>query len=174
MEKSYIKNRKGQKIAVVVEKVSPQKGLAFVMHGLGGYKEQPHVQTFAKSFRDNGMTTVMFDTTNTLGESDGNYEDATITNYYEDLADIIQWASSQDLYQEPFYLAGHSLGGISTALYAEKYPNKIKGLAPISTVVSGKLSERSPANKDLLEDWKKTGILVKQSYSKPGTVKKLK
>ena len=40
-------------------------------------------------------------------------------------------------YGEPFVLVGHSLGGISTALFAENYPDKVKALAPISTVVSG-------------------------------------
>src|SRR5437667_2029568 len=116
------------------------KGLAFVMHGLGGTKDEAHIKIFAEAFKEKGFTVVRFDTTNTFGESAGTYEDATVTNYYEDLEDIITWAKSQAWYQEPFYLIGHSLGGISTTLYAEKYPKEIKGLAPISTVVSGTLS----------------------------------
>src|SRR3989344_7367385 len=139
--KIFIKNRNDKKIAVVVDKNQKSKGLAFVMHGLGGFKEQKHIQTFADAFREKGFIVIRFDTTNTLGESDGAYEDATVTNYYEDLEDVIGWASGQRWYQEPFYLAGHSLGGLSVALYAEKYPEKVKGLIPISTVVSGKLSE---------------------------------
>lgn len=39
MEKITIKNRKNQNIVVIVEKAENQKGLAFVMHGLGGFKE---------------------------------------------------------------------------------------------------------------------------------------
>lgn len=69
-----------------------QQGLAFVMHGLGGFKEQPHLQVMAKAFLANGYTVVRFDTTNTFGESDGRYEDATTTNYYEDLEAVIAWA----------------------------------------------------------------------------------
>lgn len=173
MEKIKIKNRKGQNVVVLVEKVPNQKGLAFVMHGLGGFKEQPQIETFAEAFKENNYTTIRFDTTNTIGESDGNYEDATITNYYEDLEDVINWAKSQPWYQEPFCLAGHSLGGICTALYAENHPDKIKALAPISTVVSGKLSvERR--SKEELEAWKKTGWQIKKSSSKPGLIKKLK
>ena len=71
MEKLIIKNRKDQKIVVVLEKQENQKGLVFVMHGLGGFKEQPHVQTFKESFHEEGFTTILFDSTNTLGESDG-------------------------------------------------------------------------------------------------------
>ncbi|MDO8582070.1 MAG: alpha/beta fold hydrolase [bacterium] len=174
MQKVFIKNRKGQKVAVIVEEVSPQKGLAFVMHGLGGTKDQSHVQTFADAFLSGGYTAVRFDTTNTFGESDGNYEDATVTNYYEDLEDVIAWAKTQPWYAEPFCLAGHSLGGICTALYAEKYPEKVKALAPISTVVSGQLSmETSPKTK-ILEEWKRTGWRIEGSKTTPGRIKRLK
>lgn len=148
MQKLFIQNRKNQKIAVVLDITPNQKGLAFVMHGLGGSMKQPHIQMYSQAFKDNDFTTVIFDTTNTYGESDGDYADATTTNYYEDLEDVINWAKVQSWYQEPFWLAGHSLGGIATAFYAEKYPHKIKGLAPTSTVVSGKLSLDSPQYKD--------------------------
>src|SRR6266498_4249115 len=157
MEKVKIKNRKGQTIVVLLEKAENSKGLAFVMHGLSGNKEQPHIVKFAEAFKEKGLTVVRFDTTNTFGESDGKYEDATVTNYYEDLEDVISWAKTQPWYRAPFYLAGHSLGGISTVVYAEKHPEEIKGLAPISTVVSGKLSLETPEYKTTWENWKKSG-----------------
>lgn len=169
MQKLLFQNRKGEKIAVIIEEVPNQKGLAFVMHGLGGFKEQPHIETFANAFKEKGYTAIRFDATNTFGESDGNYEKATITNYYEDLEDVLEWAKSQKWYQEPYVLSGHSLGGICTALYAEKYPEKVKALAPISTVVSGKLS----SEKENTEQWQKTGWLIKESTSKPGVIKRL-
>lgn len=172
-EKIFIKNRNDKKIAVVVRKNPDQKGLAFVMHGLGGFKEQPEIQNDAQVFKDNGFTVVLFDATHTFGESEGEYADATTTNYYWDLEDVINWAKSQSWYQEPFWLVGHSLGGISTALYAEKYPDKVKALAPISTVISGELRAES-SEKKLIPEWKRTGWLIKPSYSKPGIIKKLK
>ena len=172
--KEFIKNRKGQKLAVLVERQENQKGLTFVMHGLGGFKEQPHIQVFARAFLDNDYTVVRFDTTNTFGESDGNYEDATTTNYYEDLEDVIEWAKSQEWHKEPFCLAGHSLGGVCTALYAEKHPEKIQALAPISTVVSGKLSIETPAHQQVAEEWERTGWREQPSGSIPGLVKRLK
>lgn len=173
MEKITIKNRKGQKIVVLLEKSQSQRGLVFVMHGLGGFKEQKHIQAFADSFKNKGFTVVRFDTTNTFGESDGKYEDATLTNYFEDLEDVVNWAKTQPWYKEPFYLAGHSLGSISILLYAEKYPNEIKGLAPISTVISGELSNEAHG-KAYVENWKKTGWLEEKSESIPGLVKRLK
>lgn len=175
MEKLFIKNRKGESIAVLVEKSLNQKGLAFVMHGLSGFKEQDHIATFASAFKDNGFTVVRFDTTNTFGESDGKYEDATITNYYEDLEDVIKWAEGQEWYQEPFVLSGHSLGGICTSLYAEKYPEKVLALAPISPVVSGALSVEAHKRDDAEEfaRWEKTGWKEEESRSKPGMIKRL-
>lgn len=173
-EKLFIKNRKGQDISVLVGKPETPRGLAFVMHGLSGCKEQSHIQAFAEAFLENGYTTVRFDTTNTFGQSEGKYEDATVTNYYEDLEDVIEWAKSQSWYQEPFCLAGHSLGGICTALFAEKYPEKVKALAPISTVVSGKLSTETPSHQKDAEEWERTGWRVQPSESTPGLVKRLK
>ena len=177
-----IQNRNGQNIAVIVEE-NPQatrfdrkarrEGLAFVMHGLGGFKEQPHVAAMAQSFQDAGYTVVRFDTTNTLGESDGDYADATVTNYYQDLEDVIAWAKAKIWYSEPFCLAGHSLGAGCTALYAENHPQEIKALAPVSSVVSGKLSfEVHP--KEELDEWKKTGWQIRMSNAKPGKEKRLK
>ncbi len=177
-QKVIIANRKKQQIAVLVEPSSRQQGLVFVMHGLGGFKEQDHIKAFADSFRQEKFTVVCFDTTNTLGkcESGGKYENATITNYFEDLEDVIEWASSQKWYEEPFWLVGHSLGGISTILFTEKYPSKIKALAPVSTVVSGKLSLQSPrySNNDILETWERTGWRSEESKSQPGLIKRLK
>ena len=168
-----IRNRKNQNVAVLVEKAKENKGLAFVMHGLGGFKEQPHIKTFADAFLASGFSVVRFDTTHSFGESDGNYEDATTTNYYEDLEDVIKWAKTQDFYAEPFFLAGHSLGGISVGLYAENAPGEVKGVALISTVVSGALSFEAHDSKEL-EKWKKNGIRVKESATKPGQFKTLK
>jgi pimeloyl-ACP methyl ester carboxylesterase len=173
-EKLFIKNRKGQKVSVLVEKPEHPKGLAFIMHGLSGFKEQSHIELYAKTFLANDYIAVRFDTTNTFGESDGNYEDATVTNYYEDLEDVIEWAKLQPWYQEPFCLIGHSLGALSVALYAEKYPEKVKALAPTSTVVSGALSMQSAKIRGLYDEWKRTGWRVENSESKPGTVKRLK
>ncbi|KKQ60706.1 MAG: hypothetical protein US81_C0014G0011 [Parcubacteria group bacterium GW2011_GWE2_38_18] len=85
MKKLFIKNRKDQNISVIIEEAEKPSGLVFIMHGLGGSKEELHIKTFSNAFKEKGFTTVLFDTTNSVGESDGILEDATVTNYYEDL-----------------------------------------------------------------------------------------
>lgn len=126
------------------------------MHGLSGCKDEFHIASFAETFSSSGYTVIRFDTTNTFGESDGDYAEATVTSYYNDLEDVIKWAGKQEWYEEPFFLVGHSLGGISTAHFAENFPEKVKGLAPLSTVISGELSITRPGYKDI-DIYKKRG-----------------
>lgn len=173
MEKEVIQNRKGQKIVTIVEESASQKGLAFVMHGLGGFKEQPHIQTIAEAFREKGYTVVRFDTTNSAGESEGEMQLATLTNYYEDLEDVITWAQSQKWYQEPFCLAGHSLGGFCISWYAINHPEKVKAIAPISSFISGEVFLETLKAKESVEEWEKRGYREWESSSQPGLIKRL-
>jgi len=170
--KLFIKNRKGQRLAVVVEENENQKGLVFIMHGLGGFKEQRHIRSFAEAFFEKGFTVITFDTANALGESGGKIEKACTTSYYEDLEDIINWSKKQNWHQEPFMLVGSSAGGICVGLYAESFPEKVKALALISANVSGKLLWQATP-KEILNKWKKTGWWIQESDSKPGVFKKL-
>jgi len=174
MKKEFIKNRKGEKMAVLLNEVKNPDGLAFVMHGLGGFKEQKHLQVMVGAFLENNYMVVRFDTTNSLGESDGVYADATTTNYYEDLEDFINWAKQQNWYREPFVLAGHSLGSFCIALYAENHSEEVKALAPISTVVSGELSVEAKKITGESKEWEQTGWRINKSISKPGVIKRLK
>jgi len=170
----FIKNRKNQKLSLVVDQAKNQSGLVFILHGLGGFKEQPQIKTFTKAFKDNNYTTVIFDVADTIGASEpGNTENTCITHHYEDLEDVITWAATQFWYQEPFCLAGHSLGGIAITLFAENNPHKIKALAPISTVISGELS-LTMHSKQELKEWQTKGYNLQESHSKPGVIKKIK
>lgn len=163
-------------MVVVVDHAEHPKGLAFVMHGLGSSKDSPRIQLIAQTFNEKGFTAVRFDTTNTFGESDGNYEDATITNYYEDLEDAIAWAKNQPWHQEPYILAGSSLGGICVTLYAEAHPQEVRALAPIAPVISGALRIEASNRRDpgRFERWKAAGYEDEQSEKVPGLMKRLK
>ncbi|MBI2066272.1 alpha/beta hydrolase [Candidatus Woesebacteria bacterium] len=170
-----IKNRKGLEIVLHIKKSESPKGTAIVMHGLGGYKEQPHIERFAKSFEKSGYTVVTFDTTNSIGESGGKMEDAKITTYYQDLEDVITWVEKQSWFAKPFVLSGHSLGGFSVAFYAENYPSKVFAIAPISPFVSGKMSveAHNTHEPEEFKKWEETGWQIKESNSKPEVIKKL-
>ena len=68
-------------------------------------------------------------------------------------------------------MTGDSLCGYCIGFYAEKYPEKIKALAPISTTVSGELSIK--VHVEETKNWKKTGWMTRTSKTKPGVSYKL-
>ncbi|MDD5749361.1 MAG: alpha/beta fold hydrolase [Patescibacteria group bacterium] len=171
MDKFFIKNRRGRKIAVLLEKHKDQKGLVFVTHGLGGFKEQPHITTFALAFKEKKFTVVRFDNGHSLGESYGDYNKANFTNYYNDLVDVINWSKKNKWYQEPFALASHSMGSGCILYYAAHHPKKVKAPAPTATVIGGKYSLQHYKPEDLTK-WEESGLREELSKSK-GIVKKL-
>jgi len=174
MEKFTTKNRNQLNIVIEVDRIKNQKGLAFIVHGLGGFKEQHQMEAMKKAFLDNEFTVVRYDSSNAFGESGGNLENATMTQYYHDLEDVITWSKSQEWYQEPFVLTGHSVGGFCVTLYTLNYPKKVKAVAPISPVVSGELFSKTKEIQKVIGEWKKTGIREWESGTKPGVMKRLK
>jgi dipeptidyl aminopeptidase/acylaminoacyl peptidase len=175
MQKFEIKNRKGLKIVGEISKPENPIGLAFTLHGLGGFKEQVHIKTLVDTLFENNYTVVNFDATNSIGESEGKYEDATMQKHYDDLVDVINWAKKQDWYKEPFILAGHSLGGFAVAKYAEEFTSEVKAVFPFAAVFSGpdNVETSKKSNQKEMEDWEKTGWKLKISNSKPGLEMKL-
>lgn len=168
-----VKNKNKEKISVVVDKVKDSKGLAFVAHGLGGFKEQPHIKTFARAFNNKGYTVVRWDARKSIGKSEGELIDATLSNYFKDFETVVEWSGSQSWYKEPFVVCGHSLGAACSVLFAKKNPAKVKALAPFSLFVGGKAFEKRFTKKELSQ-WKKTGIREWVSSANPDLLKRLK
>ena len=166
-----LQNRHGKTIYGDVHNPRNSNGLAFVQHGFSGHRQQQHMIEIVRSFTDAGYITVFFDGTNSFGESEGELFDCTPTTHKEDLEDVIRWASGQDFYTEPFILAGHSLGGLSSVLYTQKHPEKVKALAPLASVVAGRLQVEKNKREDLdgFEAWEKRGFKEKENRLKPGT-----
>lgn len=132
--KEKIKNRERKNISVVVNINESKKGLVFLVHGLGGYKEQKFLQESSKCLYSLGYTVVSYDSTNTFGESDGEYETATATQYLHDLEDVISWSKDKEWFQK-FILVGHSLGGLIASVHAS---NNVEGLVLLNPAISKK------------------------------------
>jgi len=173
MEKFFIKNRHDKKLAVLLERPESPKGLAFLMHGLGSSKDFSHIRRVAGYLFENSLIVVSFDARHTNGESDGRIEEATISNYYEDLEDVISWSEAQTWYQAPFYLIGHSLGAFCVSLYTQNHSEKVKALAPLSLVISGELLFKAWGDDDQ-KKWRETGMKEWESSIKPGLINRVK
>lgn len=171
----FAKNRHGNRLAIIVDHPETATGLAFIAHGLGSTKEQARLVIFAEEFVAHGYITVRFDARDTFGESEGDYTKASVTGYKEDLEDVIIWASKQPWYQEPFALAGSSLGGMTTILFAEDHPEKVSALLEFAPVISGNLfyQLKLQANPEKLRAWQETGWEEEASVSTPGRIKRL-
>lgn len=170
--KFSLKNRDAVELVGVLDLVENARGVAFIAHGLSGDKYQPQMKAIAAACNEAGYTAVRWDAANTIGESGGDLKYASVTSYYADLEDVIKWAKTREWYMEPFVLMGHSLGGISVGLYGENYPERVKGLAPLSTVVSGELSKQTKVMRGIdLDKWKRDGFFEEERLTSPGTKK---
>ena len=109
LEKFSITNRYGLEIVGEIRIPKNPIGCSFVIHGLGGFKEQPNTMAMVDTLFDNNYVVINFDATNSFGESGGKYENATMQLHYEDLVDVINWTKEQSWYREPFVLAGRDL-----------------------------------------------------------------
>jgi pimeloyl-ACP methyl ester carboxylesterase len=155
-EKVSIENRHGLKLVIQVDTPDNPTNLVFIAHGQGGSMVQIHIQAFGKAFFENDYRVVYFDATHALGESEGELIDVTYDNYVEDLEDVINWARSQDWFQQPFALCGQSMGAQSTAWYAEHHPSEVKLIAPIAPTVNFDLWV-STMDSEYREQWEERG-----------------
>lgn len=173
MNKISLKNRKGQTIIGVLEEPEGKlKGTCVVQHGWGGHKDKPTVQAIKNAFLESGFQTFNFDTTNSFGESDGEYEKSTLGLHWEDLEDVAKWTQQQEWFKGPLALAGHSKGGYAVARYAEEYPNEVGYLVPVAPVVSGKHSFEVHEKRDPegLKKWRESGVV--ESLGTDGNLKR--
>lgn len=174
IDRIIIKNRYNLDIVILINKPEEVKGVAFLMHGFGSLKEHPVIRLAEKVFNDNNFITIKFDATKSIGESDGEMKDGTLTSYYEDLEDVLDWASKQDWYKEPFYLIGHSAGGYCVSNYTIKNELKVEKLILCSPLVSGQLFKETDDVRLIIDEWKRDGIRQWESSSSPGIIKQSK
>ncbi len=154
--KKFIKNKNQEKICILIDKPRHPKGIAIIMHGLGVTKEWVTIANSTKLFLKSGFIVVRFDARDTFGESEGKYEDATVSSYLQDLTDVVRWSKGQSWFRKPMILVGHSIGGLCVVKYATRRPKDIASIITLSTVISGKLTMQSPEYRDWRE-WKKKG-----------------
>lgn len=96
---------------------------------LGGYASDmlgTKAQALSESARAEGRAFLRFDYTG-HGESDGSFEDGTISRWFQDAETAIQGAA-----KGPKVLVGSSMGGWVTLLYALKNPEDLAGIVLIA------------------------------------------
>ncbi len=108
---------KGQKIPLVI-----------ICHGFSGNKNEPLLKGLADSLQVRGIASIRFDF-NGHGKSEGRFQDMTVLNEIVDAKKVYDYASKLN-YVSDIYMAGHSQGGVVTAMTAGEMGNsKIKAIA---------------------------------------------
>ena len=160
-----IQNNQGQSINIKIYNETGNK-LAFVLHGLASDMNHQAVQTAKQAFLNSDYTVVTFDARYSLGKSDGNVSDVSLSTFSEDIETVVNWAKQQPFYRTPFAIAGHSLGGATAILYSYKN-NNISFLIPIAPVIGGHQWENSCMKNmtDFCKQWKENGYY---EYTKDG------
>lgn len=122
MEKVEFKNSQGLKIIGILD--FPQEGGNFpaviCLHGFGGSKESN--QEFADILNPLGIATLRIDFQGS-GESDGKFEDKTITGFLDDAQAALDYIYSlPKVDKDRIGIVGHSIGAVTAILIASKDP----------------------------------------------------
>lgn len=130
MELTQLSNRKGQRLDATYHPATRPGLLAILGHGVTGNKDRPLMIGVANELARRGIPCIRLSFAGN-GDSDGRFEDATITSETEDLVDTLD-AFAQG--QRVLYV-GHSMGAAVGALAAAREPERIRALVSLAGMV---------------------------------------
>ncbi|MCK4525093.1 MAG: alpha/beta fold hydrolase [Candidatus Andersenbacteria bacterium] len=165
----FIKNKKGLKLAAIIEKPTGNSICPFILflHGFKGYKEEETYARLASVLSDNNIGSIRFDASG-FGESEGNLEnDYRFSNYVADVESVYKYLLNLPYVdKDQIGVFGHSMGGMQAIVFSANYP-ELKAVCIISAPNEMKAVAELG---DKLEQWKKEGYLNLKS-SKYGKFK---
>lgn len=159
----FIKNRQGIELSLRLTFPPNATRLVFLQHGFSGNKNEPHILITEEELANNRYIVVNIDASNSLNDSGASIIGPTFTSHYQDLADVILWAKEQSWYQQPFTLAGHSMGAASCLYYAENFPEQVSLLLLLSFPWLSGQSKIAQENPEKLHHWQTEGYWDKVS-----------
>ncbi len=159
-EKIVFQNSNKQKLVGILYSSDPKEKSPIVIfcHGYRSTKESSKIEPLAKNLVSNKISLFAFDFSGS-GESEGKFEDITITQYIDDLKCVIDYLSK---FTNKIAVIGSSLGGIVTLQEAakDKRVKIIILLSPVSSFPYKGTDEFSSVN---LKKWKEEGYTFTQS-----------
>lgn len=158
-------------MSIDYEPVDAPCGTAIVIHGLSGFKEEPHIIAMAQACRDAGFSTIRMNTRHAFSGDGSAYVDATASAAIEDARTVISWTREQPWFREPLLVAGHSLGGL--AILEAARVESVDLLIPVAPVVTGAGALEFFGTQAVAE-WDRTGWRITESSTQPGVLKRLR
>jgi len=150
--RTEIASSKGDLSTVIHYPKHETERLAILCPGYLDSKDYKHLVNLAEVLSKQGYTTVRFEPTGTW-ESEGDISDYTVTQYLEDIKNILEYMLRQSKYKY-ILLGGHSRGGQVSILYAarDQRISLVLGIMPSSGPITGQRRK----------EWGKTGVSVFQ------------
>jgi dienelactone hydrolase len=135
----------------------PYPAVLFV-HGLGGHRRERHVKAVCDGLGRSGVLTLRVDLTNNRGESEGRFEDMTLSGEVADAAAALDHLIGHPLTDASRVgVAGHSFGGLVSALLAAR-DQRIRTVAPLSPVFDMRTRLLSMLGEAGIAEWKRKGF----------------
>lgn len=132
--KIFIKNKRGLKLAAVIEKpaVKQKCPCVILLHGFKGYKEEDHYTSLAHFLLTKDIASVRFDTSG-FGESEGRFEkDYRFSNYVKDVESVYKYImGGKWVDKQRIGVFGQSMGGMQAIVFAANNPS-VKAVATVS------------------------------------------
>ena len=152
-----MKSRRGARLAGLLhlpKGVTCPAGVSTVVlcHGMESTKEGAKHQALAARLTDLGYACLRFDFSY-VGESEGEFEDLTITGEVDDLAGACDFLIAEGV--DGLGLIGSSLGGTVAVVFAAGEP-RVRALVTIAAL-SRPLGIIERMSADALADWRRTG-----------------
>ncbi len=139
MEKVEFRNSQGLKVVGALDLPSGEGPFPTVLtlHGFGGTKESN--QEWADILNPLGIATLRIDFQGS-GESDGKYEDKTITGFIDDAQNALDYLYSlPQVDSKKVGIAGHSMGAVIAILLASRDPRITSLVASVPAVKEGEV-----------------------------------
>jgi len=158
VEPVTFENARGEHLAGVVHRPggwSPGGPAAVVCHGMLSSKDSRKHTEVARRLASGGLLALRFDFAG-RGESEGSFEDMTVTGEVEDLAAAASWV--RDGGAGPVSLVGSSLGGAVAVVYTG-LAGGIACLATLASVSRPGEVLRALLEPDQIDRWRETGVL---------------
>lgn len=157
-DKVFFNNSKGDKLCGIIKNPTGNKAKPIIVlaHGFSTHKNSGTYTELAQRLSSHNISTLRFDFYG-HGESEGKFEDITITEAVDDILQVIKFLKSKGY--KRIGIMGSSFGGISSIMAASKtkelYLLALK--SPISNYLDKELETKS---KEELDEWKEKGYRI--------------
>jgi len=155
-EKVFFTNSKNQKLCGILNEPTKKGEMVVIVHGFGSSKNTSAKNSASILARLN-INSFRIDL-NGCGESEGNFEECTITDYAEDVESTINFVKEKGY--NKISLIGTSCGGIVCMAVALKHPEiqRMFLRAPVSDYPS---QREEFYGKEMIQEWKEKGYMYK-------------